>query len=62
QSIHLVIKQDGKLIDKELKPTLFVPMTGKALGEKAEAAPAPDQNQPRRKCRGDAIKPRSSDG
>ena len=62
QSIHLVIKQDGKLIDKELKPTLFVPMTGKALGEKAEAAPAPDQNQPRRKRRGDATKPRSSDG
>jgi len=65
QSIHLVIKQDGKLIDKELKPTLFVPMTGKALGEKAEAAPAPapaaDQDQPRRKHRGDATKPRSSD-
>ncbi|MGZ6046656.1 MAG: hypothetical protein ACXWNW_19215, partial [Isosphaeraceae bacterium] len=64
QSIHLVIKQDGKLIDKELKPTLFVPMTGKALGEKAKAAPAPaaDQDQPRRKRRGDATKPRSSDG
>lgn len=35
QSVHLVIKKDGKLIDKELKPTLFVPMTGKALKEKA---------------------------
>src|SRR5271157_2415064 len=66
QSVHLVIKQDGKLIDKELKPTLFVPMTGKALKEKAEAAPAPapapDQDRPRRKRRGDAAKPRSSDG
>jgi len=66
QSVHLVIKQDGKLIDKELKPTLFVPMTGKALKEKAEPAPAPepapDQEQPRRKRRGDAAKPRSSDG
>jgi len=36
QSVHLVIKKDGKLIDKELKPTLFVPMTGKALKEKAK--------------------------
>jgi protein-L-isoaspartate(D-aspartate) O-methyltransferase len=36
QIVHLVIKKDGKLIDKELKPTLFVPMTGKALSEPAE--------------------------
>lgn len=36
QIVHLVIKQDGKLIDKELKPTLFVPMTGKAMNETAE--------------------------
>lgn len=36
QVVHLVIKQDGKLIDKELKPTLFVPMTGKAMSESAE--------------------------
>ncbi len=36
QIVHLIIKKDGKLIDKELKPTLFVPMTGKALGEPAE--------------------------
>jgi protein-L-isoaspartate(D-aspartate) O-methyltransferase len=36
QSVHLVIKRNGKLIDKELKPTLFVPMTGKALKEKAK--------------------------
>jgi protein-L-isoaspartate(D-aspartate) O-methyltransferase len=39
QSVHLVIKKDGKLIDKELKPTLFVPMTGKALKEKAKSEP-----------------------
>lgn len=37
QSVHLVVKRNGRLIDKELKPTLFVPMTGKALKEK----PAP---------------------
>jgi hypothetical protein len=37
QSVHLVIKRDGKLIDKVLKPTLFVPMTGKALKEKLSA-------------------------
>jgi len=42
QSVHLVIKKDGKLIDKELKPTLFVPMTGKALKEGPEPKPAPD--------------------
>jgi protein-L-isoaspartate(D-aspartate) O-methyltransferase len=33
QIVHLVIKKDGKRIDKELKPTLFVPMTGRALKE-----------------------------
>jgi protein-L-isoaspartate(D-aspartate) O-methyltransferase len=42
QSVHLVIKRDGKLIDKELKPTLFVPMTGKALKEGPESKAAPD--------------------
>ncbi len=59
QSVHLVIKQDGKLIDKVLKPTLFVPMTGKALKEKAEAAPAPaaDQDQPRRNAGATAPSP-----
>src|SRR5262245_35559263 len=40
QSVHLVIKKDGKLIDKELKPTLFVPMTGKAQKEGPETKPA----------------------
>ena len=45
QSVHLVIKKNGKLIDKELKPTLFVPMTGKALKEKAEPTPAQSDDQ-----------------
>ena len=40
QSVYLVIKKDGKLIPTELKPTLFVPMTGKALKEKATKADA----------------------
>jgi protein-L-isoaspartate(D-aspartate) O-methyltransferase len=35
QTVHLIVKRDGKLIDKELKPTLFVPMTGRALEEAA---------------------------
>jgi protein-L-isoaspartate(D-aspartate) O-methyltransferase len=33
QSVWLVIKKDGKLVKRELKPTLFVPMTGRALKE-----------------------------
>jgi hypothetical protein len=28
-----MIKKDGKLVDKPLRPTLFVPMTGKAQRE-----------------------------
>ncbi|WP_165071671.1 protein-L-isoaspartate(D-aspartate) O-methyltransferase [Paludisphaera rhizosphaerae] len=36
QSVWLVVKKNGRLIEKELKPTLFVPMTGKALKEPAE--------------------------
>lgn len=70
QSVHLVIKKDGKLIDRELKPTLFVPMTGKALKEGpeprtgGEAAPDPvaDQDRSRRKRARDAAKPRSPGG
>lgn len=63
QTVHLVIKKNGQFIDKELKPTLFVPMTGKALKEGPEpkpapdadvdpdhgAAPAPDESRPRRR-------------
>jgi protein-L-isoaspartate(D-aspartate) O-methyltransferase len=37
QSLHLIVKRGGKLTDKELKPTLFVPMTGRALEEAAAA-------------------------
>jgi protein-L-isoaspartate(D-aspartate) O-methyltransferase len=70
QSVHLVIKKGGKLIDRELKPTLFVPMTGKALKEgpqpkpDGESAPAPglDQDRPPRKRARDAAKSRSPDG
>jgi len=29
QIVHLIIKKDGKRVDRELKPTLFVPMTGR---------------------------------
>ena len=37
QVVHLMVKRKGKLIDKELRPTLFVPMTGRAQREAAEA-------------------------
>lgn len=37
QTVHLIIKKDGKLIDRELSPTLYVPMTGRALREAAAA-------------------------
>ena len=43
QNVHLVIKKDGKLFDKEIKPTLFVPMTGKALKEGPEPKTKPDE-------------------
>jgi protein-L-isoaspartate(D-aspartate) O-methyltransferase len=57
QSVHLIVKRDGKLSDKVLKPTLFVPMTGRALEEAAASrrnAPdtqkrnAPDTQKPKR--------------
>jgi len=35
QTVYHVTKQDGKLITKELRPTLFVPMTGRAQREAA---------------------------
>lgn len=37
QVVHLMVKRNGKLTDKELRPTLFVPMTGRAQREAAEA-------------------------
>jgi protein-L-isoaspartate(D-aspartate) O-methyltransferase len=49
QSVHLVIKRDGKLIDRELKPTLFVPMTGRALEEAAAAKQTSDGSKKRTK-------------
>jgi protein-L-isoaspartate(D-aspartate) O-methyltransferase len=40
QVVHLIVKKDGQRIDSELKPTLFVPMTGRALKEAAAAKKA----------------------
>jgi protein-L-isoaspartate(D-aspartate) O-methyltransferase len=37
QIVHLIIKKDGKRVDRELKPTLFVPMTGRDQEEAAAA-------------------------
>ncbi len=37
QTVHLVVKKNGKMVDRELRPTLFVPMTGRALREAAGA-------------------------
>jgi protein-L-isoaspartate(D-aspartate) O-methyltransferase len=42
QVVHLVVKRGGKRIDKELKPTLFVPMTGRALEEATRGRRAAD--------------------
>jgi protein-L-isoaspartate(D-aspartate) O-methyltransferase len=33
QAVYLMIKKDGKLVGKKLRPTLFVPMTGRAQRE-----------------------------
>jgi protein-L-isoaspartate(D-aspartate) O-methyltransferase len=41
QVVHLITKRNGKLIDKQLRPTLFVPMTGKAQREAAERKAKP---------------------
>jgi protein-L-isoaspartate(D-aspartate) O-methyltransferase len=35
QVVHLYQKKNGKLVDHQLRPTLFVPMTGKAQQEAA---------------------------
>jgi len=37
QMVYLGVKKDGKLTLKELRPTLFVPMTGRAQREAIEA-------------------------
>jgi protein-L-isoaspartate(D-aspartate) O-methyltransferase len=46
QTVHLIVKRDGERVDRELKPTLFVPMTGRALEEAAgrKKAPADSKN------------------
>jgi protein-L-isoaspartate(D-aspartate) O-methyltransferase len=48
QMVHLVIKRDGKRVDRQLKPTLFVPMTGRALEEAArgKASSAASKDHP----------------
>ena len=43
QVVHLIEKKNGKLTDKQLRPTLFVPMTGKALKEVAPKKTAKDK-------------------
>lgn len=43
QVVHLITKKDGKLTDRELRPTLFVPMTGKALQDVAPKKIAKDK-------------------
>jgi protein-L-isoaspartate(D-aspartate) O-methyltransferase len=40
QVVHLITKKNGKLTDRQLKPTLFVPMTGQAQREAAAARKA----------------------
>ena len=39
QRVHLMIKKDGQLVDKPLRPTLFVPMTGWAQRAAGGAKP-----------------------
>ncbi len=43
QVVHLIVKKDGKLIDRQLRPTLFVPMTGRDQREAREAAKGKDK-------------------
>jgi protein-L-isoaspartate(D-aspartate) O-methyltransferase len=45
QKVHLIIKKDGKRVDQELKPTLFVPMTGRDQEEAAAARRATEQSK-----------------
>ena len=40
QTVHLMVKKNGKLEGKQLRPTLFVPMTGQSQKESAEKAKA----------------------
>ncbi len=43
QTLYLMTKQDGKLIEKALQPTLFVPMTGTAEASRKQL---PDPTRP----------------
>jgi protein-L-isoaspartate(D-aspartate) O-methyltransferase len=45
QKVHLIIKKDGKRVDQELKPTLFVPMTGRDQEEAAAARRAAERSK-----------------
>jgi len=45
QRVHLIIKKDGKRVDRVLKPTLFVPMTGRDQEEAAAARRAAGQSR-----------------
>jgi protein-L-isoaspartate(D-aspartate) O-methyltransferase len=45
QKVHLIVKKDGKRVDQELKPTLFVPMTGRDQEEAAAARRAAEQSK-----------------
>jgi protein-L-isoaspartate(D-aspartate) O-methyltransferase len=46
QIVYLVTKKDGKLTTKALRPTLFVPMTGRAQREAAEARQQKKKEKP----------------
>ena len=43
QTLYLMIKEDGKLVEKSLRPTLFVPMTGSAEEQRKKL---PDGSKP----------------
>ncbi len=45
QYVHLIIKKDGKRVDRVLKPTLFVPMTGRDQREAAAGRRTPESSQ-----------------
>ena len=46
QMVYRVTKRDGKLTREELRPTLFVPMTGRAQREAAEARQKAKKEKP----------------
>ncbi len=46
QSLYRYVKKDGQLVGEKLKPTLFVPMTGRAQKEAAEARTKAQHKKP----------------